>query len=104
MTTSNTPFIKSKTCPVTAADQTSVVSQSSDASTPLPMPEPQKILPQGVIYLTNQQVRERYQIGNTTLYRWINDEQTNFPKQHQLGPRCVRWRQSDLEAWESQRV
>ncbi len=99
MTTSNAPFKKSKTCPVTAADQISVVSQSSDTRTPSPMP-----VPQGVVYLTNQQVRKRYQIGNTTLYRWINDEQTHFPKPHQLGPRCVRWLQSELEAWESQRV
>lgn len=104
MTTSNTPFKKSKTCPITAADQKPAVSQSRDTSTPQPMPEPQKILPQGVVYLTNQQVRKRYQIGNTTLYRWIGDEQTAFPKPHHLGPRCARWLQSELEAWESQRA
>lgn len=104
MTTSNTPFKKSKTCPVTAADKTPVVSQSSDTRTSLATPELQKILPQGVVYLTNQQVRNRYQIGNTTLYRWINDEQTCFPKPHHLGPRCVRWLQSELEAWEAQRA
>ncbi|WP_163371743.1 hypothetical protein [Endozoicomonas acroporae] len=45
MTTSNTPFKKSKTCPVTAADQKPAVSQSRDTSTPPPMPEPHKILP-----------------------------------------------------------
>lgn len=104
MTTSNTPFKKRKNCPVTAADQTSVVSQSSDTSTPLPMPEPQKILPQGNVYLTNRQVRERYQIGNTTLYRWISDEHVGFPQPVQLGPRCVRWDLSQLQAWEARRV
>lgn len=104
MTTRKTPFTKSKACPVTAADQTSVVSQSSDTRTPPPMPEPQKKLAQGIVYLTNPQVRKRYQIGNTTLYRWIGDVQINFPKPHQLGSRCVRWLQSELEEWEAQRV
>lgn len=102
MTTSKTPSRKSKTCPASAADQNTIISQSSDVRTPASAQ--QKNLTSIVVYLTNQQVRKRYQIGNTTLYRWINDEQTHFPKPHQLGPRCVRWLQSELEAWESQQA
>ena len=96
MTTSNTTFRKNKNCPTTAADQKLVVSESVDTRAA------QKVRSQSVTYLTNRQVRKRYQIGNTTLYRWINDKKINFPKPHQLGPRCVRWLQSELEAWESQ--
>lgn len=104
MTTNKTAFKKSKTCPVTASDNKPGTSQGSNTRTPLPIPEAQNKLPQCVVYLTSQQVRERYQIGNTTLYRWINDEQTSFPKAHQLGPRCVRWLKSELEAWELERI
>ena len=55
-------------------------------------------------YLSNQKVRARYGIGNTTLYRWINDDEINFPKPKQLGHRCVRWLESELEKWEAQRA
>ncbi|KEQ12445.1 hypothetical protein GZ77_18130 [Endozoicomonas montiporae] len=58
---------------------------------------------QSELYLTRQQVLGRYRIGNTTLYRWMNDDNVNFPKPVQMGPRCVRWKQSLLEHWEKQR-
>ncbi|WP_263081280.1 AlpA family phage regulatory protein [Endozoicomonas sp. Mp262] len=55
-------------------------------------------------YLTRQQVLARYGIGNTTLYRWIGDEQVKFPKQKHLGIRCIRFSESELEAWEAERA
>ncbi|WP_062265277.1 helix-turn-helix transcriptional regulator [Endozoicomonas arenosclerae] len=58
---------------------------------------------QAQTYLTRQQVLTRYGIGNTTLYRWMNDDTVSFPKSVQMGPRCVRWELSTLEAWEEQR-
>ncbi|WP_252177481.1 AlpA family phage regulatory protein [Endozoicomonas sp. 4G] len=54
-------------------------------------------------YLTRQQVLTRYGIGNTTLYRWMQDSEVSFPKPVQMGPRCVRWKMSELEAWEEKR-
>ncbi len=55
-------------------------------------------------YLTRQEVLARYRIGNTTLYRWISDKKINFPQQTHLGARCIRFRESDLEAWEAERA
>ncbi|MBO9495094.1 AlpA family phage regulatory protein [Thalassotalea sp. G20_0] len=54
-------------------------------------------------YLSRAQVMSRYAIGNTTLYSWINDEELKFPKGRQLGKRCVRWLESELEQWEAKR-
>ena len=54
-------------------------------------------------YLARKQLLERYSIGNTTLYRWINDPKVAFPKPIQLGSRCVRWALADIEAWEANR-
>ena len=54
-------------------------------------------------YLTRKEVLTRYGIGNTTLYRWIQDDSVRFPVPVQLGPRCVRWKLSELERWEAER-
>lgn len=56
------------------------------------------------IYLTNLQVRNRYQIGQSTLYRWMSCPNVGFPEPVRLGPRCVRWALRDLQLWEAQRV
>ena len=58
---------------------------------------------QSEIYLSRKEVLARYGIGNTTLYRWMNERDVNFPKPLQMGARCVRWKQSELEAWEEKR-
>ena len=55
-----------------------------------------------VRYQSRSNVLKRYEIGNTTLYRWIESDQ--FPQPVQLGPRCVRWLESDLEQWEKERL
>ena len=54
-------------------------------------------------YLTRRQLLTHYGIGNTTLYRWIKDSSVRFPTPVQFGPRCVRWKLSDLKAWELSR-
>ena len=54
-------------------------------------------------YLSRAEVLSRYRIGNTTLYRWINDEEIQFPRPIQLGARCVRFLVSSLDQWETQR-
>ncbi|MBO9482274.1 AlpA family phage regulatory protein [Salinisphaera sp. G21_0] len=58
---------------------------------------------QSEIYLSRQQVLNRYGISNTTLYRWIQDDAVSFPQSVQMGPRSVRWKVVDLEAWEEKR-
>ncbi|AMO57528.1 hypothetical protein GZ77_14835 [Endozoicomonas montiporae] len=54
-------------------------------------------------YLTRKEVLTRYGIGNTTLYRWMNDEDIQFPKSYSMGIRCARWKITELEEWEQQR-
>lgn len=54
------------------------------------------------INFTRKQVLERYDIGNTTLYRWL--QEGLFPQPVRYGPRTIRWRESDLVDWESDRA
>lgn len=51
--------------------------------------------------LTFRDVCERLRIGSTTLYRWIHTE--GFPAGKKLGPRAVRWSESDIREWEKSR-
>ncbi|MFK0572915.1 helix-turn-helix transcriptional regulator [Endozoicomonas sp.] len=53
------------------------------------------------ILLSRSEVLDRYGIGNTTLYRWLSDGR--FVEPIRFGPRCIRWKLQDLEAWEQQR-
>ena len=55
-------------------------------------------------YLSTHEVLKRYAIGNTTLHRWRRDPSLKFPAPVQLGPRCVRFRLTELEAWEESRA
>lgn len=54
-------------------------------------------------YLTCQDIQMRYDIGETTVYRWIKDKKVNLPKPVKLGPKASRWKLSALEHWEQQR-
>jgi prophage regulatory protein len=36
-------------------------------------------------------------IGNTTLWRWVNEGR--FPRPIRLGQRVIAWRRSDVDAW-----
>lgn len=49
-------------------------------------------------YLTCKQVCSRYNIGSTTLYRWI--EEKRLPAGDKIGPRARRWNINDLLQWE----
>ena len=49
-------------------------------------------------YLPGKKVRQRYDIGHTTLYDWV--KKTDFPKPYKLGPKLSRWKLSELEEWE----
>ena len=51
------------------------------------------------LYLTARQVRERYQISDMTLWRWLKDNDLQFPK-----PTIIRSRryldELSLRAWD----
>ena len=53
-----------------------------------------------IVYLTARQVRERYQISDMTLWRWLRDEKLGVPK-----PTVIRNRRyfhaTELDAWDA---
>jgi prophage regulatory protein len=51
-------------------------------------------------YLREKQVRERYHIAKSTLWRWASDDQSTFPRPVKLGPKVSAWSLSSLEAYE----
>jgi predicted DNA-binding transcriptional regulator AlpA len=52
-------------------------------------------------FLPARRVRERYGVTDMTLWRWLRDEEKNFPQPIYLG-RFRYFRVSDLENWERQ--
>lgn len=52
------------------------------------------------IYLSDRQLGARYSVHFLTPRRWANEDPT-FPKPVKLSPGCVRWRLSDILAWEA---
>jgi predicted DNA-binding transcriptional regulator AlpA len=53
-------------------------------------------------FLPARSVWERYGVTSMTLYRWLADERTGFPKPIYLG-RFRYWKIADLVAWEASR-
>lgn len=51
------------------------------------------------VYLSIGQLEERLNTSRSTIYRW--KASGRFPKAVKLGPGTVRWRLSDIEAWET---
>ena len=52
------------------------------------------------IYLSDRQIGARYSVHYLTPRRWLKTDPT-FPKPIRLTPGCVRWKLSDLQAWEA---
>lgn len=52
------------------------------------------------MFVSDQQVGERYGVSRVTVWRWRKSDPA-FPQPINLSPGCVRWRVTDLEAWES---
>ena len=44
-----------------------------------------------------EEVVGRCALSRPTLYRWIKGEL--FPRPLKIGPRAVRWRESEIKAW-----
>lgn len=52
------------------------------------------------LYLSVEQVSDRYNVSKDTIWRWRREG--DFPKPIKLGGKTSRWRLSEIEAWESQ--
>jgi prophage regulatory protein len=53
-------------------------------------------------FLKRDQVEALCGLSKATLYRWI--KQQRFPRPIQVGSTAVRWRESDIRAWQEERV
>lgn len=53
-------------------------------------------------YLRSQEVVARLGIGQSTLFRWVKEGR--FPQPIRAGKRFTRWRLSDVERWEEDRL
>lgn len=54
-------------------------------------------------FLPQPKVQKRYGVGGMSIWRWVNDEDLEFPKPIQIGKRNY-FKLSDLEAWERKRA
>lgn len=55
----------------------------------------------GATYLQARQVRERYNVSDMTIWRWLRDQ--NFPQPIYI-TRYRYWRLTDIEAWEAKQA
>lgn len=53
--------------------------------------------PQPLRLLRRDEVERRCGIRRSTVYRLMQEE--DFPAPVRIGPRAVRWRESDIDAW-----
>ena len=53
-------------------------------------------------FLSDRDLANRYSVGRTTIWRWLADGR--LPAPVHLTPGTTRWRLSDIEAFEAQRV
>ena len=51
--------------------------------------------------LTSKQIAAETGISRSTIYRLLQNE--SFPKPIRIGPRCMRWPESDIKAWVAER-
>jgi predicted DNA-binding transcriptional regulator AlpA len=56
-----------------------------------------------VQYLPSRQVRERFNVTDMTLWRWLRNAKLEFPKPTIINSRRY-WRIEELEAWERKRA
>lgn len=58
--------------------------------------------PKPEAFLPISEVKRRSGLGVSTIYRWISDGR--FPRPCNIGPRTVRWLESDIDAWMRARI
>lgn len=52
---------------------------------------------QGERLINLREVMHKTSLGSTWIYKLIKEG--NFPKSIKLAERCVRWRESEIDAW-----
>lgn len=52
-------------------------------------------------FLRRWQVEAATGLSRSTIYKWM--EEGRFPRPVTLGPRVVRWREGDIDAWMASR-
>lgn len=58
-------------------------------------------------YLNVKDVAKRYALTPAAIWNWISDgpySNPSFPKPYRLAAQTIRWKLSDLEAWEASRM
>ena len=53
------------------------------------------------MFLSDQQVADRFAVSRVTVWRWARA--AAFPHPVKLSPGCSRWRLTDIERWEVER-
>ena len=53
-------------------------------------------------YLSDRDLANKYGVHRVTPWKWV--QAGRFPQPVKLGPGCTRWRASDVEAWEAERL
>lgn len=56
------------------------------------------------ILLTLPEVAELTRLSKPTIYKYIRDEDHDFPKQVRLGPGRVVWVKSEIDRWVRQQM
>lgn len=54
-------------------------------------------------YLRLTDLRTRYRVSGSTIWKWAATPSTGFPKPVKLGSNTTCWRLCDLQAWEATR-
>jgi len=54
-------------------------------------------------WLTGRQVRERFNVSEMAIWRWLRDEHLDFPKPMRIRRRNF-WRRADSEAFEQRMI
>ncbi len=53
-------------------------------------------------YLSLREVTAACKVHASTVWRWVKTG--DFPRPIRLGPKAVRWRESDIAAWNQERA
>ena len=62
------------------------------------------VTPQHPAYLRLADMRTRYRVSGSTIWKWAADPQSGFPKSIKLGANTTVWRLSDLLEWEEKQA
>jgi predicted DNA-binding transcriptional regulator AlpA len=59
--------------------------------------------PQPLVYLRLRDLRLRYRVSASTIWKWAANPQSGFPKPVKLGANTTAWCLTELLAWEASR-